>query len=94
MLTPGVCLVVSPLKALMSGHVAGLMRHRIPATFLNSDLSSDQKRLRLELLERGCFKSLYVAPGRFFGASKREFAQLDALRPSFSVVTEAHCIDR
>ncbi|MDJ0391636.1 RecQ family ATP-dependent DNA helicase [Roseomonas sp. E05] len=93
-LTPGLCLVISPLKALMSDQVSGLLRHRLPATFMNSDLSSEEKQLRLELLERGCFKFLYLAPERFFGANERELARLRALRPAYLVVDEAHCIDR
>jgi ATP-dependent DNA helicase RecQ len=93
-LTPGLCIVVSPLKALMSDQVSGLLRRRIPATFLNSDLSSEEKRLRLDLLAGNCFKFLYLAPERFFGANERELAQLRALRPAYLVVDEAHCIDR
>lgn len=93
-LTPGLCVVVSPLKALMSDQVSGLLRRRIPATFMNSDLSSEEKRLRLDLLGRACFKFLYLAPERFFGANERELAQLRALRPAYLVVDEAHCIDR
>jgi ATP-dependent DNA helicase RecQ len=94
LLTPGVCVVVSPLKALMSDQVSGLLRRRIPATFMNSDLSTDEKRKRLDLLEQRCFKFLYLAPERFFGANERELATLRAMRPSFLVIDEAHSIDR
>lgn len=93
-LTPGLCLVVSPLKALMSDQVSGLLRRRIPATFMNSDLSSEEKQLRLDLLTKRSFKFLYLAPERFFGANERELALLRALRPAYLVVDEAHCIDR
>jgi len=94
LLTPGLCIVVSPLKALMSDQVSSLLRQRIPATFMNSDLSSDEKRLRLDLLTKGAFKFLYLAPERFFGTNERELALLRALRPAYLVVDEAHCIDR
>lgn len=93
-LTPGLCLVISPLKALMSDQVSGLLRRRIPATFMNSDLSSEEKHLRLDLLKKRLFKFLYLAPERFFGANERELALLRALRPAYLVVDEAHCIDR
>lgn len=93
-LTPGLCVVVSPLKALMSDQVSGLSRRRVPATFVNSDLSRAEKGMRLGLLARGAFKFLYVAPERFFGTNERELALLGALRPAYLVVDEAHCIDR
>jgi len=85
LLTPGLCVVVSPLKVLMSDQVSGLLRHRIPATFMNSDLSSEEKRLRLQLLAIGCFKFLYLAPERFFAANKRELELLRSLRPTYLV---------
>ena len=93
-LTPGLCVVISPLKALMSDQVSSLLRKRIPATFVNSDLSSVEKRLRLELLSGNFFKFLYLAPERFFGTNQTELALLSALRPAYLVVDEAHCIDR
>jgi ATP-dependent DNA helicase RecQ len=93
-LTPGLCLVISPLKALMADQVSSLLQRGLPATFLNSDLGSAEKALRLELLARGAFKFLYLAPERFFVANDMEQALLDSLRPSFLVVDEAHCIDR
>jgi ATP-dependent DNA helicase RecQ len=93
-LTPGLCVVISPLKALMSDQVSGLLRKRIPATFVNSDLSSEEKRLRLDLLSGNFFKFLYLAPERFFGTNQAELALLGALRPAYLVVDEAHCIDR
>ena len=71
-----------------------LLRRRIPATFMNSDLSSEEKRLRLQLLASGCFKFLYLAPERFFAANERELALLRSLRPTYLVVDVAHCIDR
>lgn len=61
---------------------------------MNSDLSSEEKRLRLDLLGRACFKFPYLAPECFFGANERELALLAALRPAYLVVDEAHCIDR
>lgn len=93
-LVPGLSVVISPLKALMSDQVSQLLRRRIPATFLNSDLSSEEKRLRRTLLAQDCFKFLYLAPERFFLANEQELAQLRGLRLAFLIVDEAHCIDR
>lgn len=93
-LTPGPTIVVSPLKALMAEQVSTLLRKKVPASFVNSDLSSEEKRLRYGLLRRGAIKLLHLAPERFFVRSEAEKARLSALRPAFLVVDEAHCVDQ
>ena len=93
-LRPGVSVVVSPLKALMGEQVSALLRHKIPSTFINSDLDSVEKRIRYELLANKSLKLLYAAPERFFVENKSELQMLQSLRPSFLVIDEAHCIDQ
>ena len=61
----------------------GLMRRRIPATFVNSDLSQEEKRLRGDMVRRSAFKFLYLAPERFFRAAEEERRLLDGLRPAY-----------
>ena len=92
-LQPGVSAVVSPLKALMAEQVSALLRLKIPATFINSDLDGDEKRLRYMLLARKSFKLLYAAPERFFVSTTSELQALRTIRPAFLVIDEAHCID-
>ncbi len=88
--------VLSPLKALMVDQVAGLQRRKLPATFVNSDVSRDEKEQRYALLEAGALSFLYVAPERFDPERVRpaEIARLARNRPSFLVVDEAHLVDR
>ncbi|TMJ56446.1 MAG: RecQ family ATP-dependent DNA helicase [Alphaproteobacteria bacterium] len=93
-LRPGVSVVVSPLKALMGEQVSALLRHKIPSTFINSDLDSVEKRIRYELLANKSLKLLYAAPERFFVQNKSELQMLQSLRPSFLVIDEAHCVDQ
>jgi RecQ family ATP-dependent DNA helicase len=90
----GVSVVVSPLKALMSEQVSTLLRCKIPASFINSDLDLQEKRLRYRLLSQGSFKLLYAAPERFFVQNKDEQQLLRSMRPSFLVIDEAHCVDQ
>ncbi|MER8748085.1 RecQ family ATP-dependent DNA helicase [Mesorhizobium sp. M1050] len=90
----GLTMVVSPLKTLMSEQVSGLLAKKIPATFINSDLSADEKQTRFSLLGQGAIKLLYLAPERFFVRSEDERARLKQTRPSFIVVDEAHCVDQ
>ncbi len=86
----GTTLVVSPLIALMKDQVDALLTRRIPATFLNSTLTSDETSRRLAQLRMGHYKLVYVAPERF-----RNPRFLDALRETplaMLAIDEAHCI--
>lgn len=93
-LRQGVSLVVCPLKTLMSEQVSDLMRKKIPATYINSDLPAEEKETRFSLLSRQAYKLLYIAPERFFVRSEVERLRLKQSRPSFLVVDEAHCVDQ
>jgi ATP-dependent DNA helicase RecQ len=93
-LRSGVSVVVSPLKALMGEQVSALLRHKIPSTYINSDLDSGEKQIRYQLLANKVFKLLYAAPERFFVQNKHELQMLQSLRPSFLVIDEAHCVDQ
>lgn len=90
----GLTMVVSPLKTLMSEQVSDLLAKKIPATFVNSDLSAEEKQTRFSLLGRGAIKLLYLAPERFFVRNEDERARLKQTKPSFIVVDEAHCVDQ
>lgn len=92
----GTAFVVAPLKALMADQVGGLHRKRIPASYINGDVSPDEKKLRYELLRRGSLKFLYCAPERFDRSCVRatEVEEMYRAQPSFFVVDEAHCIDK
>jgi ATP-dependent DNA helicase RecQ len=93
-LRSGVSVVVSPLKALMGEQVSALLRHKIPSTFINSDLDCGEKQIRYQLLANKVFKLLYAAPERFFVQNKGELETLWSLKPSFLVIDEAHCVDQ
>src|SRR5215475_10370037 len=93
-LRSGVSVVVSPLKALMGEQVSALLRHKIPSTFINSDLDSVEKQVRYQQLADKIIKLLYVAPERFFVQNTSELEMLRSLKPSFLVIDEAHCVDQ
>ncbi|WP_234834020.1 DEAD/DEAH box helicase [Sinorhizobium meliloti] len=90
MLRHGITIIISPLKTLMSDQVSGLLRKRIPATFINSALGSEEKAIRYSLIGRNAVKFLYVAPERFFVKRQRERDALSRSRPEYLVVDEAH----
>ena len=62
---PGLTLVVSPLIALMKDQVDQLNHLDLPATVINSTVSREQQRSRLEQAMAGKIKLLYIAPERF-----------------------------
>jgi ATP-dependent DNA helicase RecQ len=87
---PGLTLVVSPLIALMKDQVDQLNHLGLPATVINSTVSREQQRSRLEQAIAGRIKLLYVAPERFQNEEFR--AGLARSRVSLFAVDEAHCI--
>ena len=92
MLQDGVSLVISPLIALMQDQVNGLAARGLPATFLNSSLSFEALRHRLDQVRQGRYKLVYVAPERF--RSRAFLDVLDEVRVSMIAIDEAHCISQ
>ncbi len=90
LLFEGTTIVVSPLIALMKDQVDALEARRIPATFLNSTLTSDETTRRLNLLRRGHYRLVYVAPERF--RNPRFRAALQETPLAMLAIDEAHCI--
>jgi len=86
----GLTLVVSPLISLMQDQVAALRRRGIPAAYLNSLLSSDERRAILDAALSGRLALLYCAPERL-GSLVRQLARAGR-EVSLLAVDEAHCI--
>ncbi len=82
-------LVVSPLIALMKDQVDALHELGVPATFLNSTLSFDERRDRLAAVAAGKYRLVYVAPEGLEASVGR---LLSEVRPSLIAIDEAHCI--
>jgi ATP-dependent DNA helicase RecQ len=90
LLLDGLTVVLSPLISLMKDQVDALEAKGIPATFINSSLSTAQISDRLARAQRGDIKLLYLAPERFeFGNAA---ARIAAMGVSLLAIDEAHCI--
>lgn len=87
----GTTLVVSPLLALMKDQVDSLLQHGIKATFINSTVTGDERRRRIEGLRNGAFELVYVAPERF---TPRFLAHAQAADIRLLAVDEAHCLSQ
>ena len=90
MVLPGLTVVVSPLISLMKDQVDALTARGIPATFVNSTLSSGEVSERMTRVTRGEVKLLYVAPERFDVGTAAE--RLRDVGVSLLAIDEAHCI--
>jgi ATP-dependent DNA helicase RecQ len=82
--------VVSPLIALMQDQVAQLEQMGVPAGFLNSSLSSEQRSVILGRAGKGHYRLLYLSPERI--ALDGTPAWLGRVPVSFFAIDEAHCI--
>ncbi|MBS1536981.1 MAG: RecQ family ATP-dependent DNA helicase [Bacteroidetes bacterium] len=86
----GTALVISPLIALMKDQTDVLTKAKIPATFINSTLRTDDIAQILVEAQHGNYKLIYIAPERL---SNRAFIEaLKQIDISFIAVDEAHCI--
>lgn len=88
--------VISPLKALMSDQVNGLLSRGFPATFINSDLPKFEIDTRLALIKENKCKLVYMAPERLKPSRNRAVEQhiIFSGVTDYLVVDEAHCIDK
>jgi ATP-dependent DNA helicase RecQ len=86
----GICIVVSPLIALMKDQVEGLRANGVPAAFLNSSISYEEQRKVEERAYDGHLKLLYVSPEKLLSAGFFNF--LKGLKINLFAIDEAHCI--
>ena len=88
----GVCIVVTPLIALMKDQVAKLRERGIKATAIYSGMSRDNIVAALDNCILGGYKFLYVSPERL--SSDIFLAKLRRMEVSFITVDESHCISQ
>src|SRR5215217_7733005 len=88
----GLCLVVSPLIALMKDQVENLKKRGIPALSVYSGMSFWEVKKTLQNAAHGNFKFLYVSPERLESALFLEY--LPALLVNLIAVDEAHCVSQ
>jgi ATP-dependent DNA helicase RecQ len=89
---PGVCLVVTPLIALMKDQVDDLHKRGISAVSLHSGLTRREIDIILENCKHERYKFLYVSPERL----KTEMfkIRLNYMNISIVAIDEAHCVSQ
>ena len=90
LLKDGMCLVISPLIALMQDQVSNLQEKGIEAAVIHSGMSFMAVKETLQACTSGAYKFLYLSPERIESNLFKEY--LPALDISLIAVDEAHCI--
>ncbi|MFN0082303.1 MAG: ATP-dependent DNA helicase RecQ [Ferruginibacter sp.] len=92
LINEGLCLVISPLIALIKDQVHNLKKKGIGALAVYSGMSFNEVRQTLQNASFGNYKFLYVSPERL--ETKLFLEYLPALKPSLIAIDEAHCISQ
>ncbi|MFP5040170.1 ATP-dependent DNA helicase RecQ [Parasediminibacterium sp. JCM 36343] len=92
MMIEGLCIVISPLIALMKDQVENLLKRDIPAASLTSSLTTAEVIGILEDAAAGMYKFLYLSPERLETNLFQEY--LPTLDCSLIAVDEAHCVSQ
>lgn len=88
----GLCIVVTPLIALMKDQVANLRSRGIKATAVYSGMRSSEIVTALENCIFGDYKFLYISPERI--ASELFLKKIQRVKVSLITIDEAHCISQ
>lgn len=92
MMQEGVCIVISPLIALMKDQVTQLKKRGVPAACLVSGMDQREMGVVLNQCVYGPIKLLYISPERL--RSKLFLGHLHQMKVSLIAVDEAHCISQ
>src|SRR5687768_7746002 len=92
MMNDGLCLVITPLIALMKDQVENLNKRGIPAFAIYAGMQARDVEKVLALAREGEIKFLYVSPERL--QSRRFLWYCDVLPVTLIAVDEAHCISQ
>ncbi len=89
---PGICLVITPLIALMKDQVENLNQRGIKALAIYSGMSSQEIKVAMDNAAWGKYKFLYLSPERI--ATERFRERIGQFDVNLIAVDEAHCISQ
>jgi ATP-dependent DNA helicase RecQ len=92
MVSPGICLVISPLIALMKDQVENLRKKNITAYSIYSGMNRREVIKTLKVVTESNCKFLFVSPERLETSLFKEY--LPGIQISLIAVDEAHCISQ
>lgn len=86
----GICIVISPLIALMKDQVDQLRKRKIEAIAIHSGMTRKEIDIAFDNCIFGQIKFLYLSPERLYSELAQE--RIKHMNVSFVAVDEAHCI--
>lgn len=89
---PGICLVITPLIALMKDQVENLNQKGIKALAIYSGMNAQEMKIAMDNAAWGDYKFLYLSPERI--ATERFRERINQLDVNLIAVDEAHCISQ
>jgi ATP-dependent DNA helicase RecQ len=89
---PGICIVVSPLIALIKDQVENLRKKNIPALMVHSGMNAREIDITLDNAAYGNYKFLYLSPERLLTDLFRE--RIKKMKVNLLAIDEAHCISQ
>ena len=92
LLEDGICLVISPLIALMQDQVKDLLSKNIPAIALGGQLSEEAQAEVIAAAIRGKYKFIYCSPEKL--AQQNFQDALSQIKITLFAIDEAHCISQ
>lgn len=92
LLREGICIVISPLIALMKDQVENLRKRNIPAIAIYSGMSHREIDIALDNCIFGNIKFLYLAPERLYNDMVQE--RIRHMNVNLFAIDEAHCISQ
>jgi ATP-dependent DNA helicase RecQ len=92
LMSEGLCLVISPLIALMKDQVEQLKRRKIPAAAVYSGMTYREIDILLDNAAHGAYKFLYVSPERL--KTDLFLERVKKMKLNLLAIDEAHCISQ
>lgn len=92
MMSDGICIVISPLIALMKDQVGNLRKKGIKALAIISGMSRHEVDVAFDNCTFGDYKFLYLSPERLSGDYTR--SRIERMNVNLIAVDEAHCVSQ
>ncbi|MCQ2345194.1 MAG: RecQ family ATP-dependent DNA helicase [Paludibacteraceae bacterium] len=92
LVSEGLCVVITPLIALMKDQVENLSKRNIHAAAIYTGMSYEKQQTALDNCQYGPYRFLYVSPERLMSEDFRN--RLNTLPITMIAVDEAHCISQ
>jgi len=92
LMSEGLCLVISPLIALMKDQVEQLKNRKIPAAAVYSGMTYREMDILLDNAAHGAYKFLYISPERL--KTELFMERVKKMNLNLLAIDEAHCISQ